>query len=93
MQALAGDVGYPVDEVVEAHLGKLLGVRAEVQRLAVAHVQRLQGAFLVERPLAGALEDPATVFETTLLKICTCVPEEGGQEVGDGHIRRNREVE
>ncbi len=89
----ADRLGDAVHQVVEACLGQCLGVRAQVQHLAVGETGAGEGGLLVERGVAQPLQHPAGVVESGLLGLLAHIPQQRGQQVGDRDVGGDGQVD
>lgn len=93
MQPVAHHTGDAVDQVVQPHFGQSVGVRAQIQHLAVLEVEGLQRPLVVQGRSAEPLQHPAAVIEAVLLQFLTRVTQHGGKEIGHRHIGGHRKVD
>ncbi len=88
-----GAVGDRFDDVVDLHLRPLLSGRDEMQQVAVAYALGVQGRPALERRAVRAAQDPTAVRLAVVGEPDTRVPQNLGQQIGQGYVLRQRDVD
>jgi hypothetical protein len=84
--------GHRVHHVVEDRPRRLVTAGAQVQQFAVADVQLGRTVRAVEHGATEAGQRPAVPRRGIVGQVGTGVPEQGRQQVGEGHVGGQREI-